>query len=331
MEFTATLAIKDHTLGPITDSDVSWTQTGRSVKEFMEAHPRSAYTAMRTTSKKSIINFNKHAKRLFNSYCDLDWSNSMPPYTLDPVAVNQERTGGEMRLDLFTFSSFEVALKRCIEIALPQYVAHSAHLLQDLDEVRTTIMIPKSSSTSQTILIHMEPQICSPYPPKPCTVLIHGAPRPTPSVKDSKWVFDRKLIASKLRDGVNDLILTDLHGNLYEGMTSNFFAVIALEDGTPAVITAPKQFVLGGTILDTVANVCEELGIPFRYEFPQRKDVRAWKGAFITSSFRLILPIGIVETTDGDVVELPRTCETVDKIQSRVWEYLIETAVPILA
>ena len=79
--------------------------------------------------------------------------------------------------------------------------------------------------------------------------------------------------------------MTDDAGNLYEGMSSNFFAVKIGEGGKPVVMCAPLENVLLGTVMKIVMGVCEKHGVPIEWGFPQLGDARAkkWEGCFITS------------------------------------------------
>ena len=87
----------------------------------------------------------------------------------------------------------------------------------------------------------------------------------------------------------HELILTDVKGNVYEGLSSNFFAI---RDG--AIETAPLDAVLPGTIQKLVFDVASQLKIPMRYVFPNIAQVAEWEGAFITSTSRAVLPISSI-------------------------------------
>lgn len=95
---------------------------------------------------------------------------------------------------------------------------------------------------------------------------------------------------AKLKD-VNEVILTDDSGRLYEGMSSNFFAVRTKQDGSPVLISAPLEHILLGTVMKIVMSVCEQHNIPIEWSFPCIQDARAgkWDGCFITSM--LCMPI----------------------------------------
>lgn len=89
---------------------------------------------------------------------------------------------------------------------------------------------------------------------------------------------------SKLPES-NEVILSDEDGNLYEGLSSNFFVIRS--DGS--LQTAPTDSVLVGTVMKRVLRDWKYSGIVF--EHPKIREIDTWKGAFITSTSRLILPI----------------------------------------
>jgi hypothetical protein len=130
-----------------------------------------------------------------------------------------------------------------------------------------------------------------------------------------------------MQPGFNEIILSDSHThNFYEGLSSNFFAVVYNPDKKePLVITAPLHYVLEGTILKIVKMVCERDKIDFQFWFPNANDADQWEGAFITSKLfrfyrstsvitdinlslfisgtsRLVLPIELIKFRDGRLV-----------------------------
>lgn len=83
----------------------------------------------------------------------------------------------------------------------------------------------------------------------------------------------------------NEVILSDDSGYLYEGLSSNFFVIRS--DG--CLQTAPLTEVLAGTIMRRVLEKWKYSEIVF--EKARGEDALGWRGAFITSTSRLILPI----------------------------------------
>jgi branched-subunit amino acid aminotransferase/4-amino-4-deoxychorismate lyase len=80
----------------------------------------------------------------------------------------------------------------------------------------------------------------------------------------------------------------DDHDQLYEGMASNFLAVM-----NNTVYCASLDHVLLGSILKIVVDICKKHDIAFKWEFPKLEDAKQgkWEGCFITSTSRLLLPI----------------------------------------
>ncbi|RKP24050.1 hypothetical protein SYNPS1DRAFT_17731, partial [Syncephalis pseudoplumigaleata] len=104
-------------------------------------------------------------------------------------------------------------------------------------------------------------------------VKVYGAPRRNPSIKDSLWVRERELHDSIKDSDTNEILLCDdVHHTIYEGISSNFFAVVATNASASgdtatnlAVVTAPHEHVLRGTIMRMVEETCREHGIPIEY------------------------------------------------------------------
>lgn len=101
----------------------------------------------------------------------------------------------------------------------------------------------------------------------------------------------------------NEVILADENSNLYEGMSSNF----AIIDKDNRLITAPNSVVLMGTIMEVVKIVAAELGLTVVEELPTLQTLASCRGAFITSTSRLLLPIGLIITPDGSEVRFERS------------------------
>jgi branched-subunit amino acid aminotransferase/4-amino-4-deoxychorismate lyase len=96
---------------------------------------------------------------------------------------------------------------------------------------------------------------------------------------------DRKVFEDSKLPESNEVILSDEDGNLFEGLSSNFFVI--LSDGS--LQTAPMESVLTGTVMRKVLRDWKFSQIVF--ENPKISEIDTWEGAFITSTSRLILPI----------------------------------------
>jgi branched-subunit amino acid aminotransferase/4-amino-4-deoxychorismate lyase len=103
---------------------------------------------------------------------------------------------------------------------------------------------------------------------------------------------ERQTLEKQKSPNANEVLLTDHDGNVYEGMASNFFAIIN-ENGSPTLVTASLDCVLLGTIMKIVLHVCDERKIPVKWAFPSLKDASdgKWEGCFISSKLYSELPL----------------------------------------
>ncbi|KAL4458753.1 hypothetical protein ABPG75_013618 [Micractinium tetrahymenae] len=167
------------------------------------------------------------------------------------------------------------------------------------------------------IFVHASP--LPPRPAPPVRVVVRGAPRSNAAAKDSEWVRQRKAIEAGLPPDVNEAVLVGAGGALYEGLTSNFFAVV---DGTiytagegvlagtkghggrgrrpcqaasplPACLTkdVPPCTAMRGQVREVTLEVARREGLPVVLEPPRLADLPRWEGCFISSTSRLLLPV----------------------------------------
>ncbi|CAG8557251.1 10210_t:CDS:2 [Diversispora eburnea] len=165
--------------------------------------------------------------------------------------------------------------------------------IKGFDEANITLLVCYSFKKSRPILAA---QI------RPLRVDVYGEPRKSARTKDSQWV------------------------------RSNFFAVLHNPDTRqPLVVTAPLHCVLEGTIMKMVVMICKRDGIDFRFWFPNIEDISQWKGAFITSTSRLVLPIEMMRFRDGRPMEkLSTDDETIVHIKNEVEKEILNRAFRIL-
>ena len=67
--------------------------------------------------------------------------------------------------------------------------------------------------------------VLPPIPSPPIKVEIRGSPRSNAKAKDSEWVRDRKHLEDLKPPDVNEIILHDEKGALFEGSQTNFYAI----------------------------------------------------------------------------------------------------------
>lgn len=152
-------------------------------------------------------------------------------------------------------------------------------------DVRFRITVP---GTDPTVLILS----CEPFRPLPTAtyeqgvrvVLIHGTTRHNPDAKTTDWMLDRQAIEASLPSGVFTGILVGDYGELLEGLSSNFYAIV---DGE---LWTAGAGVLPGIARQIVLEVAPGV-LPVRREAPLTADMQRMTEAFLTSASRGIVPI----------------------------------------
>jgi branched-subunit amino acid aminotransferase/4-amino-4-deoxychorismate lyase len=114
----------------------------------------------------------------------------------------------------------------------------------------------------------------------------------------------------------NEVILSDCDGRLYEGLSSNFFVINA--EGN--LQTAPLDRVLIGTVMKGILE--EFRGDNHHHhhlvlEHANVSEIRNWKGAFITSTSRRVLPVNRILLEDGEIVEIPES-KVIENIRDKM-------------
>lgn len=152
-------------------------------------------------------------------------------------------------------------------------------------DVRFRITVPRADP--QSMIISLEA-----FAPPPETVYRQGvrvmtvpnSARSNPAAKSTAWMHDRQRISAALPPGIYDAILLDAKGNLLEGLSSNFYAII---DG--ALYTAGEG-VLPGIAQQIVFSIAPEI-LPLHQTAVNVGDLSRLEEAFITSSSRGIVPV----------------------------------------
>jgi branched-chain amino acid aminotransferase len=152
-------------------------------------------------------------------------------------------------------------------------------------DVKFRITVPRH--TPNHIYISLEP--FGGYPAHNYTdgvkvITAANSARHNPAAKDSAWMHDRKAIEDALPANVHTAILLDGHGNLLEGTSSNFYAIM-----NDTLYTA-QDGVLPGTAQQIVLEVAPGV-LPVERQPVNMADVPRLQEAFITSSSRGVMPV----------------------------------------
>lgn len=228
---------------------------------WLEGMPRGAYTTCRTVrGGTSVFELSFHLQRLVDSL-ELMMTDDDEP--LDALTLKEDV--------LWTMRD-----------AVEGYRAQHRTTDNDDDkEMKITVLVPYERPISRVYTHVTDLGARKPFG-IPVKVEIRGEPRKNAAAKDSDWVTERKKLGKA--DDVNEIVLEN-EGMLYEGLSSNFFA---MKDG---VLYTAGEGILLGSVREAVLRKAEELDIPIVLEPPHIDDVEKWDAAFISSTSRMLLPI----------------------------------------
>jgi len=244
-------------------------------------YPLGVYTTARTWQRKSIYDFQGHINRLVYGLNKIRYVQNHEEFQNSDKEIVENEEISKVMEPLRNTEQFTVLIKKLIQMGMVAFYQENSK-----DELKMTILVTFDFKlTIPEIYIHF----CELPIQKSDTISVGSAllQRHNAKVKYSQWAKDRASYEEQLVEkNLNEIVMYDSDGNLYEGLSSNFY--IYYND---TVYIAPEDAVLEGTIGKMVFKGCKEMNIPVKREFPKIKDIKKWAGAFITSTSRLVLPI----------------------------------------
>ena len=84
--------------------------------------------------------------------------------------------------------------------------------------------------------------------------------------------------------GIYETFLLDEQGNMLEGLSSNFFAILS------GSLCTVGEGVLAGISRRIVLNICRNV-LPLELRAPKQGEIAVFEEAFLTSSSRGIIPV----------------------------------------
>ena len=211
--------------------------------------PAGAYTTFRTYPKYFALHLNDHLRRLETS----------------------SKLGGHpIRLDADQ-------LRRNLRVALTQYPG---------SEARVRLTIPFGLDY-ETIYVHVGALFVPTAAQRANGVKTITAQmqRNNPSAKLSNFIQSSQEARQRLQEGFEEILMVDESGNILEGLTSNFYAVM---DGE---IWTAGQGVLSGITRQIVLLLAEDAGYPVQMDAPKLSNLIRFTETFITSTSRAVLPV----------------------------------------
>jgi len=249
-------------------------------KLIIKNYTGGIYTTARTWERKSIYDFPGHINRLVYGLSKIKYVKGHDEIDSTNEIVETEEVKKAME-PLRNREEFTILIKKLIQMAMVAFYQENSK-----DELKITILVTFNFElTIPEIYIHIgELPIQKSDTISVSSALLH---RNNAKIKHSQWTKDRSSYEEQLANtDLNEFVMYDSEGNLYEGLSSNFY--IYYKD---SIYTAPEDAVLEGTIGKMVFKGCKEMNIPVKRDFPNINNIKEWSGAFITSTSRLVLPI----------------------------------------
>ncbi|RKP05372.1 hypothetical protein THASP1DRAFT_32786 [Thamnocephalis sphaerospora] len=288
-----------------------------NTRRFLLEAPRGAYTGMRTMNNaEGILDLRTHLQRLADSLKGMVF-NGQSVASADSV---QEPPAVTAALAAYrSAATLRPTVVSALRVGLERFHRLSQQHLGRITEAKIVVLVWYDEKAQRCQLwAHLSPLHVPTT--RRCKVEVFGAPRHHPDVKDSQWVRDREYHETHKAKDTNEVLLCSQETHeIYEGTSSNFFAVMSAVDAGLAPSSAPEQqrqqtvlvtaspeFVLRGTVMRMVEDACRRLDLPLVHRFATTTDAKAgrWRGAFITSKYRP--PIVLSE------------CDTIDRIRALV-------------
>jgi len=261
------------------------------------------YTTGRTVERNAILELETHVERLARSTWDI--------FHVDPKQLTLERVRN--------------ILIQNLKLALQTYEnEHPNHE----NEMKLSIIVTKHKEDIEQRFCMMTHVTELSKPPQNVHVEVRGSPRHNPTIKDSEWIRARKALEEQMGPDVNEVLLHDNKYRIYEGLSSNFFAVQV--NGT--VVTAPADQVLEGTIRKIILAVCNEHQIPVVFEAPDANNRTQWQGALISSTSRIALSINSIRFPDITQMKehFFEPTELVNRIRDLTFQKLRQHCTPLV-
>ncbi|KAI7906914.1 aminotransferase [Cokeromyces recurvatus] len=291
----------------------------KTFNEFILSYPSGAYTGMRTVHRDAIVELNTHMKRMTKALANIKFEGN---------TVEETHEASESLASLRDPIQFENKLIPLLRKGLKTFykqvdpTSNSEHPL----EAKVSLMATYSFQTHKAYFAAHFVSLPSLPPQMRIKVEIEQRMRNSPEIKNSQWVRDRQESERNKAKDVNEVVLIDDKGHIYEGMASNFLAVI-----DKAVYCASLDHILLGSILKIVIDVCEKNQIPIKWDFPKLQDAKEgkWEGCFLTSTSRLLLPIETIYF-QHESIEFKEPSSLIEFLRKEVAKEIYNNAYKIL-
>ncbi|MBL8131226.1 MAG: aminotransferase class IV family protein [Anaerolineae bacterium] len=174
-----------------------------------------------------------------------------------------------------------------LELDRPRLRAALRQMILDAGygDVRYRVTAPKETPDRLILTIEpFKPVDAAIYASGVRVVTLKGSARHDPAAKTTGWMHDRKAIEAALPAGIYTGLLLSSEGDLLEGVSSNFYAVL------DEVLRTAGEGMLPGIAQQIVFEIAPTV-LPVRLEPVNLRDLPRISEAFITSASRNIVPV----------------------------------------
>jgi branched-chain amino acid aminotransferase len=213
------------------------------------ALPQGGYTTFRTFGKTGVLRLEDHFERMEETAA----------LAGSPLSLNRARIREALRMVLSSAKT---------------------------DEARVRIILDLTSAPG-TLYILLAPLRTPPEQAYRLGVraITRKMQRENPRAKVTEFITATSQMRRSMPEGINEVIMIGEDGRMLEGLSSNFFAVVAGE------LWTAEEGVLAGITRSAVLESTAALGIPIRPEGLPHTRLGEASEAFITSASRAVLPI----------------------------------------
>lgn len=247
--------------------------------DILSAAPQGTYTRFRTVQRTQILYLDQHVARLRKSLLGMLDDHYVKVHHLSIPGMDRRRQEAEEKLTESFLTRYMIEVATCILKQIPTGDArvdvHISAYESGFPMFALGASVPETDETKDT-------------------VILEKGERGTPTIKDTQWVRERKPLEGLVKGNIEEVILMDDDGYLYEGISSNFFVLVRRYDGALVLQTAEDKYVLQGTVRSLALSIANSLNITVEMSRPRIADINNWVGVFITSTTRGIKPISHV-------------------------------------
>lgn len=242
---------------PLHGADQFLISSARSFDEATGQLPGGAYTTFRTFQRSRVLRLSDHFARLRET---ASLANTQAPFS-------EERVRAALRGLIEQNALQEMRLRLILDL---QNQPGDVYLLGE------PLVVPSQRAYEQGV-----------------AVVTRAMQRSNPRAKLTNFIEQSREVRQELPSEINEALMIDPAGNVLEGLSSNFFGVLAGE-----IWTAQEGVLIGITRSITI-DLIDLAGVPLRLQALPAASLSFLDEAFITSSSRAVLP---VTSIDGEPV-----------------------------